>query len=138
MSTRALVLLLVSLIFMLSGLSILVSNLPGKYAELDPSIHAHLALLSVGHIGLMFFLVGLLGCTASFFTNLHLFGYVALQALSTFWGGLYIVSWIETGYWRSVFGMIQYILLIGILWIASRLVEVPKKLGQTLHKLTEH
>lgn len=131
LSVRAKILLLVSVIFALSGFSILLSPFPLAYYAVDPSIHAHLAIMSVKFIGWMFLSVGLFGSISAAFQKTVL-GYGALMFVSTYWLLLYLVSWAETGYWRSIFGAAQYLMFVGVLAVASGVVEIPKKVAKNI------
>lgn len=137
MSIRATILLLLSLIFFMSGLSILMSPFPASYAKFDPSIHAHLEVMTVTQIGWLFISLGIIGVVSALVKSLRMCGYSAFMFVSTFWMWLYLVSWAETGYWRSVFGAVQYLLFVGVLWASSRVVEVPRKLAVRLHDLRQ-
>jgi hypothetical protein len=49
--------------------------------------------------------------------------YAITQFLTASWGLLFIVSWIDTGYWRSICSCVTYLVLTGFLYIGSQIVD---------------
>lgn len=134
MSGRAKILLLLSLIFFLSGIALFSLPIPAAALAADPTLHAHLRLMSVNQIAWLFTLVGGFGVLTSLFKRLITWGYSALMFVNMFWFLLYMLSWAETGYWRTIFAAAQSGLIIGTLWIASNIVEFPKPLASLIHE----
>lgn len=122
MSHKCKILLLLGFVFFLSGLSLLTSNVPDAAFKSDPSVKAHVLLVGITGAAWIFTLSGLTGIISSF-TKRYDLGYLLLMGLSMWWGLLYIVSWVSTGYWRSIWGCTLYFLIAGVLWITSKWPE---------------
>lgn len=134
MSGRAKILLLISLIFLSSAVAIFSTPIPAAALAADPTLHAHLHLLTIHEIAWLFTGVSVFGIVSSFFQRLIAWGYAAMMFANIFWLLLYVLSWIETGYWRTVFSATEYALIVGILWIGSSVVEIPKALAVYIHE----
>ncbi len=122
MTQKCKVLLLLGLVFFSAGFSLLTSNVPDEVFKSDPSVHAHVQLVGINGAAWLFMLFGGLGMVTAFTRRFDI-GYLALMALSMWWGLLYIVSWLSTGYWRSIWGCTLYFLIAGVLWITSKWPE---------------
>lgn len=118
MSHKAKVVLLLGFVFMMSGLSILTSNIPAAAFKADPSIKAHLQLVGLMGAAWIFTISGLASAVLAFTRRFDV-AYLILMGLSMWWGLLYIVSWATTGYWRAIWGCTLYFLIAGVLWVTS-------------------
>jgi hypothetical protein len=128
---RAAILILLGGLFLAAGFSTLALPYSDEIIATDPGIQAHLKLMGPTEIGWFFVLVGALSIILGLIGQ-HDAGYGIMQFVSTFWALLYLVSWMETGYWRAVFPAAQYALLIGILAVSSRIVVYPRRLLEEL------
>lgn len=121
---RAKILVLLALVYITSGLQLLLSNIPAAALYGDPSLQAHLEIFTPTQVAWLFIGLGLVG-VATVLMKKPLWGYFPFMFVSSMWGLLYLVSWYETGYWRSVFGAVIYVLIVGILFVSSKTVEMP-------------
>jgi hypothetical protein len=97
------------------------------YEQLDPSLKAHLHLFTVHQIGLIFMLATISAALLTAFKKVDL-AYALMTFLLTWWTLMYVVSWIQTGYWQSIYGIANYALTAAILVLVSRVVEMPKEM----------
>lgn len=123
---RAKILYLVSLAYLIAGFSVYNIHVPRSTLKLaDPSLTAHLRLFTVHEIGLLFMLVSL-GCILGTAFKKVDYAYSVMTFLIVFWTSLYLLSWAQTGYWKSIYGVANYALVSGILILCSRIPDMPK------------
>lgn len=119
-STRAKVLVLVCVAYFLAGLNVYNSAVPvDLIKQADPSITAHVNLFTMHQIGAVFMAATAVSFGAALWNKVE-YGYALVTFLLAFWTALYAVSWVETGYWQSIYGMANYGLTLGVLAICSR------------------
>lgn len=129
------ILYLVAVAYFLSGFSTYGTKIPtSTYKQLDPSVTAHLNLLSLHQIGLLFMITSAVAFVLTLFKQVNL-GYSLMTFVLMFWTLLYVQSWIQTGYWQSIYGIANYLLTTGILILCSRIVEMPKVLSNHTKEL---
>jgi hypothetical protein len=121
-SVRSKILIGVTFLFFMNGLNILTNPTIKEYAHLDPSLTAHLKVLSVTNIGWLFvmffpFVVLLIFCRKV------VAAYALTQFLTATWGLLFIVSWIDTGYWRGLYSAVTYLVLTAFLYVGSQIID---------------
>lgn len=92
--------------------------------QVDPSITAHTNMFTLHQIGLLFMAVSLV-CTVLAVLKKTNLAYGLMSFLLTWWSLLYIVSWVETGYWQSIYSIASYGLNVVILILCSKIVEAP-------------
>lgn len=100
--------------------------------KLDPSITAHTDMFTLHQIGLIFMVATVLASGLAFKGKVSL-AYGLLTFLLVWWGLLYIVSWIQTGYWQSLYGAVNYALTSTVLILCSRIVEMPKGMRESFN-----
>lgn len=115
------------LLFFLSGYTTYIT--PDVSLDLirqaDPGITAHTDMFTLNQIGLIFMIVSLV-CTILAVLKKTNAAYSIMTFLLTWWSLLYIVSWVQTGYWQSIYGLLNYGLNVVILILCSKIVEMPK------------
>lgn len=99
--------------------------------QVDPSITAQTNMFTLHQIGLLFMAVSLV-CTVLAVLNRPNLAYGLMAFLLTWWSLLYIVSWVQTGYWQSIYGIFNYGLNVAILILCSKIVESPKGMQASL------
>jgi hypothetical protein len=125
---KAKILYVVCVAYIVAGISTYNTKVPTNVLkELNPGLSAHLNMFTVHQIGVMFILVSLLSIVLAAFKKVHL-AYGLMTYILAFWSLLYLVSWIRTGYWQSVYGMANYMFVAVILIMCSRIVEMPKNM----------
>lgn len=100
--------------------------------QLDPSITAHTDMFTLHQIGVIFMLSTVLAAGLAFKKKIGL-AYGLLTFLLVWWGLLYVVSWIQTGYWQSAYGLVNYAFTATILILCSRIVDIPKGMRESLN-----
>lgn len=121
------ILYLVCLAYFISGFQVYNTSVPSLklLRQADPSITAHTNIFTLHEIGLVFMLSTAVCAAITLFWNKSQLGYSIITFLLTWWGLLYLVSWIQTGYWQSIYGTVGYGLTVSILILCSRIVESP-------------
>lgn len=107
--------------YFLSGLNLWYTppQITKKLLEMaDPGTTAQLNLFSIQFYG-MFFMVVCVICFALTLVRRTHWAYGIMTFVITFWALLYLVSWAETGYWRSVYDASGYFLTTGLLLLCS-------------------
>lgn len=131
---RAKILTLISVAYFIAGLNVYLTKVPrALLAKADPSISAHLRLFTLHQVGFLFMFVSI-GCLIGVAFKKVDYAYSAMTFLIVFWTSLYFLSWAETGYWKSIYGIANYALVSGILILCSRIPDMPK--GMELSKNT--
>lgn len=117
------ILYLVCFAYFLAGLNVYRTKIPKELiVQADPSVSAHLRLFSFHQIGATFMLVTAV-CVLLALTKRVARAYSMMTFLLMFWALLYVVSWSDTGYWQSVYGMANYALTASILILCSKIAE---------------
>lgn len=114
-SRRSLVLVLVGLLFILTGIGWFTLGYPVLLAEAYPPLAAHMAIMGLYKWAAVFIGSGAIAvwCGAARKWTL---GYVVLMAVSSWWSLLYFVSFAMNGEWRAVTqGSIAWLLVTGFL-----------------------
>ncbi len=118
----------VCIAYFISGLNVYNTKVPlDLLKQVDPSITAHVTILSLHQIGLVFMGMSLLCAALTRFKKTEV-AFGLMTFLLTFWAMLYMVSWAQTGYWQSIYGIANYALVCTMLILISRIVEMPKNL----------
>lgn len=100
-SRRSRVLILMGVVFVVTGISYLTLDYPIALAENYPPLQAHMRLFGLTVWAWIFIASGATAILAGFIQR-HTLGFVALMSLSSCWSLLYFVSWAMNGYWRAV------------------------------------
>lgn len=114
-SRRSLVLVLVGLLFILTGIGWLTLGYPVAIAQAYPPLAAHMAVMGLYKWAAVFIGTGSFAvwCGAA---RKWTPGYVALMAVSSWWSLLYFVSFAMNGEWRAVTqGSVAWLLVTGFL-----------------------
>ena len=98
--------------------------------QADPSITAHTDMFTLNQIGLIFMSSTALAAVLTWRGKVA-WAYSLLTFLLSWWGLLYILSWIRTGYWQSLYGVVNYGLTAAILILCSKIVELPKGMQES-------
>lgn len=120
---RALVLLLLGVIFMLTGF---VLSTTTAAVTVMPAYAAHVDVLPWRVWAWLFFGVGLFAAVVSVLAGERAWlAYGALMLLSSFWGLLFVASAVQTGYGRAWLGTLQWLAVSGVLAIISDWEDPP-------------
>lgn len=90
------------------------------------SYAAHLDVMPVEVWAVLFILVGATSAVAGFVGKLPAWiGFAGLQALSSFWGLLFVASYFQSEYGRAWLGAIQWAMVTGVLAIIADWEDPP-------------
>ncbi len=101
--------------------------------QADPSIVAHTDLFTLNQIGLIFMITTVVSAAIVAFYSRCDWSYGIMTFLLTWWSLLYILSAIQTGYWQSLYGFVNYGLTAMVLILCSKIVDTPEGMDQSLH-----
>jgi hypothetical protein len=119
------VLYLICVAYFLSGLNVYKITAPeALLVQVDPGVTAQLRLFSFHQISLLFVVVTVLCALLAWRGAVNL-AYGILTYLIVFWMLLFVISWIQTGYWQSIYNVGNYAMVAGVLFLVSRVVETP-------------
>lgn len=129
------ILYLVCLAYFISGFQVYNTSVPSLklLRAADPSITAHTNIFTLHEIGLVFMIATVVAAALTHFWKRSQWGYSLITFLLTWWGLLYLVSWAQTGYWKSIYGAVGYGLTVSILILCSRIVDAPKGERESLN-----
>lgn len=99
--------------------------------QADPSITAHTDMFTLNQIGLIFMIASTVAVLLAVFKKKTDWGYSLMTFVLVWWSLLYIVSWYQTGYWQSIYGLVNYGLTATILILCSRIIEMPKGMRES-------
>lgn len=125
---RSKILFLVSTLYLVGGLQTLDNPYAEAYLKTEPSFHAFARIFDSNSVVAILVGAGGLGILAALTHHRRAiqYAYFVLMMVSIFWTGLYVLGWLETGYWQTVFYVAQYAVLSGALLAASTVVELSK------------
>ncbi len=111
--------------YFLSGYSVYTTKAPLELIrQADPSITAHTDMFTLHQIGLVFMIATVLS-SLLLFKNKADWAFSLMTFVITWWALLFILSWIQTGYWQSIYGAANYGMVAIILIMVSRIIEMP-------------
>jgi hypothetical protein len=125
-SHKARALALIGIIFVFVGLANFTT-----YHELSPAsrvaYEGQFTLFSDLRVwGCFFALAGVVGIVAAY-TKKYSIGFFAMMLMSTWWGALFAVGLVLSGYTRIIPSILTWILISGFLYIISSWPEFPDK-----------
>jgi Trk-type K+ transport system membrane component len=106
------------------------------YAELnagraeDRYYRAHFAVFDDLRIWAVFFMIsGVVGLVCAIKRNFHI-GFSALISMSSWWSGMFVASWLLTGYTRIIPSILIWALMSLFFYILSTWPEYPDNYGK--------
>lgn len=132
---RASVLLVVGFIFAVNGWVMYDTAGVIKIAPTAmKSYAAHDDVMPLEAWGWVFIVVGVTSAIAGFVARLPAWiGFAGLQLLATFWGLLFVASYLQTDYTRALIGLTQWALVAALLAITSGWEDPPAKAWNGRH-----
>lgn len=124
---RASVLLVVGVIFAINGWVMWdTADLIARAPTVSKSYAAHDDVMPLATWGWVFIVVGTTSAVAGFVARLPAWiGFAGLQLLATFWGLLFVASYLQTDYSRALIGLTQWALVAALLAITSGWEDPP-------------
>lgn len=126
------ILYLISLAYFISGYHVFTTSdvSLALIRHADPSIVAHTDMFTLKQIGAIFMMATVAAVLMTLDKRSE-WAYGLLTFLMAWWSLLYVVSWIQTGYWQSVYGFVNYGLVAAILVMCSKIAEMPKGMRES-------